>query len=491
MAVRTYEEFKESLRKMRPNIHKFGELIEDVTTHPATRRTIEGHGQIFKLANDPEFKDYMTTHSDLIDEPVSRYLSIIKSPEDQIANSRMKRLMFQKTGTCTGGRCAGWTALNAMYVTTYDMDEALGTNYHQRLLAWLKDAQRRDITISGALTDPKGDRTKKPHQQEDPDMNLRVVETRDDGIVVRGAKVMICGIAAANEVFVLPGSAYREEDKDYAISFVIPKDIDGLTIVEARHPSDGREIEEKSSVDVPVADGGITQAYLFFEDVFVPKERVFMCGETKFTGPTVVSFILPYRSAIGGCVAGQGDVKLGAAVLTARAGGLADKVFTDKLTQMTINNETTFAVGIAAAALGKKHPSGAWQPDPLLANVNKVHVATLPYETSRIAQDIAGGIGETGCMPSAVDFDDPNYGHLIRKYLKAAKSAESRVKAGRMVEWSTIGAGVPGCMHGGGSPDGAKMFVRMFYDTEKSVEMVKRLAKIEEDIPDPGKKSKK
>ncbi len=491
MAVRTYEEFKESLRKMRPNIHKFGGLIEDVTTHPATRRTIEGHGQTYKLANDHEFKDYLTTHSDLIDEPISRYLSIIKSPEDQIANSRMKRLMFQKTGTCTGGRCAGWTALNAMYVTTYDMDEALGTDYHQRFLAWLKDAQRRDITVSGALTDPKGDRTKKPHQQDDPDMNLRVVETRDDGIVVRGAKVMICGVAAANEVFVLPGSAYREEDKDFAISFVIPKDIDGLTIVETRHPSDGREIEEKSSFDVPVADGGITQAYLFFEDVFVPKERVFMCGETKFTGPAVVSFILPYRSAIGGCVAGQGDVTLGAAVLTARAGGLADKVFADKLTQMTINNETTFAVGIAAAVLGKKHPSGAWQPDPLLANVNKVHVATLPYETSRIAQDIAGGIGETACMTSAVDFDDPNYGHLIRKYLKAAKSAESRVKAARMVEWSTIGAGVPGCMHGGGSPDGAKMFVRMFYDTEKSVEIVKRLAKIEEDIPDPGKKPKK
>jgi 4-hydroxybutyryl-CoA dehydratase/vinylacetyl-CoA-Delta-isomerase len=491
MAIRTYDDFRESLRGMRPNIYKFGELIEDVTTHPATKRTIEGHGQIYKLANDPEMRGYVITQSDLIDEPISRYLSIIKSPEDQIANSRMKRLMFQKTGTCTGGRCAGWTALNAMFIATYDMDKALGTDYHQRFLEWLKHAQRRDITISGALTDPKGDRTKKPHQQDDPDMNLRVVERLDDGIVVRGAKVMICGVAAANEIFVLPGSAYREEDKDYAISFVIPKDVEGLTIVETRHPSDAREIEERSGFDVPVSDGGITQAYLFFEDVFVPQERVFMCGEAEFTGPTVVNFILPYRSAIGGCVAGQGDVKLGAAVLTARANGLADKVFADKLAQMAVNNETTFAVGIAAAAMGRRHPSGAWQPDPLLANVNKVHVATLPYETSRIAQDIAGGIGETGCVPAAVDFDDPKYGHLVRKYLKAAASAESRVKAARMVEWSTIGAGVPGCMHGGGSPDGARMFVRKFYDIEKSVEAVKRLANITEDIPDPGAKPRK
>ena len=490
MGLKTYDQYKESLKVMKPNIHKFGELIEDVTTHPATKRTIEGHGQIYKLQHDPEFKDYVTLYSDLIDEPISRYLSIISTPEDQIANSRMKRLMFRRTGTCTGGRCAGWTALNAMFITTFDIDRAVGTDYHQHFLSWLKDAQRRDITVSGALTDPKGDRTRKPHQQDDPDMNLRVVEIRDDGIVVRGAKVMICGVAAANEIFVLPGSACRDEDKDYAVSFVIPRDVGGLTIVETRHPSDSREMERECGFDVPVSEGGITQAYLFFEDVFVPTERVFMLGETRFTGPAVVNFILPYRSAIGACVAGQGDVKIGAAVLTARANGLADKVFGDKLTQMVVNNETTFAVGIAAATLGRKHPSGAWQPDGLLANVNKIHVATLPYETSRIAQDIAGGIGETGCIPAAVDFNDPRYGHLVRKYLKAAHSAESRVKAARMVEWSTIGAGVPGCMHGGGSADGAKMFVRMFYDIDTAVDAVKRLPGIGEDMPDPGKKPK-
>jgi 4-hydroxybutyryl-CoA dehydratase/vinylacetyl-CoA-Delta-isomerase len=322
-------------------------------------------------------------------------------------------------------------------------------------------------------------------------MNLHIVEKRSDGIVVRGAKVMICGVAAANEIFVLPGSAYKEEDADYSVSFVIPRDVEGLTIVETRHISDSRDMEEGVGFDNPVEEGGITQAYLFFEDVFIPYDRVFMCGEWKFTGPTIVNFILPYRSAIGGCVAGQGDVKIGSAILTARTNGLADKVFSDKITTMIVNNETTYSVGIAAASLGKRHPSGAWQPDPLLANVNKVHVATLPYETSRIAQDIAGGIGETGCMPSSVDFNNPEYGHLIKKYMKAAKSAESRTKAARMVEWSTMGAGVPGCMHGGGSPDGAKMFIRMFYDTEKSVEMVKKIARIDEDIPDPGREPKK
>jgi len=334
-------------------------------------------------------------------------------------------------------------ALSAMYITTWEMDQDLGTGYHQRFLEWLKQAQTDDITVAGALTDAKGDRTKPPSQQEDKDVFLHVVEKRAGGIVVRGAKLMICGVAAANEIFVLPGTAYREEDADCAISFVIPRDIEGLTIVETRHPSDRRD--EEDGVDNPVAEGGITQAFLLFEDVFIPNERIFMCGETKYTLPAVSNFIMPYRSAIGGCVAGQGDIKIGAAVLTARANGLSAKVFRDKITKMHINNETTYALGIAAAAKGRKHPSGAWLCDPLIANVNKVYVATLPYETSVLAQDIAGGIAETGCMPSYKDFQSTKYGHLIKKYMTAKYSAETRTRAARLVEWTTIGGGVPGC----------------------------------------------
>jgi 4-hydroxybutyryl-CoA dehydratase/vinylacetyl-CoA-Delta-isomerase len=485
MALKTYEQYLESLRRMRPNIYKFDELITDVTTHPATRRTVEGHAWTFKAAHDDKLRDKVTTTSHLTGEPISRYLSIIRSPEDMYANSDMKRLMFHLTGTCTGGRCAGWTALNAMFTTTWEMDRDLGTDYHHRFLEWLKYAQANDITISGALTDAKGDRTKQPSQQEDKDVFLHVVEKRDDGMVVRGAKLMICGVAAANEIFVLPGSGYKEEDANCALSFVIPRDIEGLTIVETRHPNDTRDEEE--GFDNPVTEGGITQAFLFFEDVFVPKERIFMCGEYKYSLPAVQYFIMPYRSAIGACVAGQGDIKIGAAILTARANGLPSKVFNDKLIQMYINNETTYGMGIAAAARGRKHESGAWLCDPLLSNVNKVHVATLPYQTSVLAQDITGGIGETGCMPSYKDFQSKKYGHLIKKYMKAKHSAEARTRAARLVEWCTIGSGVPGCMHGGGSPDGAKLVIRATANLEDKVKIARRLANIEEAMPDPGK----
>ncbi len=486
MALKTPDEFKESLRKLRPNIYKFGELIEDVTAHPATRGTVEGHAQIFAAALNPEYEKLASTTSNLTGERISRYLSIMESAEDVINNCRLKRLMFSLTGTCTGGRCAGWNALNAMWATTYDMDQEFGADYHQRLRNWLKHAQANDITISGALTDPKGDRSLPPSQQTDPDMNLHVVNMQDRGVVVRGAKIMICGVAAANELFILPGAGYREPDKDYAVSFVIPKDIEGLTIVETRHPSDTREFEE--GFDIPVKIGGTTQAYLFFQDVFVPKERVFMCKEFKYSGIAVNNFIMPYRSAIGGCVAGQGDVMVGAAALLARANGLSTRVFNEMLTKMYINNETTFALGVAAAALGRRHPSGYWLCDPLISNVNKAYVATLPYETKVLAQNIGGGIAETGCMPSFKDFNDPRYGHLVQKYLKAASSAESRAKIARLIEWLTVGAGIPGCMHGGGSPEGAKLVVRTNAGLERSIALAKRLAGIHEDIPEPERK---
>lgn len=486
MALKTPEQYKAALKKLKPNIYKFGELIQDVTTNPDTKGTVEGHAQLFAAALNPEYADLFTATSILSGEKVSRYLAVNQSADDMIANVKMKRTAYRLTGTCTGGRCAGYNAINSMWATTYDMDQELGTDYQERLKKWLRYAQDNDITISGALTDPKGNRSLPPSQQEDLDMNLHVVEVRDDGIVVRGAKIMICGIAAAQEVFILPGAGYREPDKDFAISFVIPKDIEGLTIVETRHPSDTREAEE--GFDIPVKKGGITQAFLFFQDVFVPRERVFMCGEFKFAGEAVMNFIMPYRSAIGGCVAGQGDLMAGAAALIARANGLSTRVFNERLIQMYMNNETTFGMGVAASALGKKHPSGAWLCDPLTANVNKVYVGTLPYDTKVIAQNIGGGIAETGCMPSYRDFTDPNYGHLVQKYLKAASSAESRVKIARLIEWLTLGAGVPGCMHGGGSPEGAKLLIRLNSGLEKSVEYAKRLIDLQEDIQEPPKK---
>ncbi|WP_258359883.1 4-hydroxyphenylacetate 3-hydroxylase N-terminal domain-containing protein [Moorella sulfitireducens] len=486
MALITREAYLQLLKSMRPNIYKFGQRIDDVTTHPATRRTVESHARAFGAAYDPQYADIFTTVSSFTGEKIHRFNSLMQSLDDIIYNAKFKRMMYRLTGTCTGGVCVGWNAQNVMWNVTYEMDRDLNTNYRARLEKWIRNAQEKGLVVAGALTDAKGDRSLRPSQQPDPDSNVRIKEVRDDGIVISGAKVMICGVAAANEIFILPGSAYREEDQDYAVACVIPRDIEGLTIVETRRPSDERELEE--GFDIP--ETGITQAYLIFEDVFVPNERVFMCKEFKYTGKIIQYFTANYRACIGACVAGQGDVMIGAAAIMARSNGLAASTFMNKLIDMAINNETTYGLGIGAMALGKKHEGGAWVSDPLIAHTNKVLVATLPYETKRICQDIGGGIVETGCFPSYKDFTSPEYGHLVQKYVKAAPnlSAETRARAARLVEWLTLGAGVPGCMHGGGSPDGARLVVRASTPIEEFVEYAKKIAGITEAVPEPAKK---
>jgi len=431
-----------------------------------------------------------TTTSIFTGEKILRWNSMMQSSDDLIGNMKMKRQNYRHTGSCTGAVCVGWNAQNTMWAVTHEIDEEFGTDYQERLKNWILSAQSKGLTVAGALTDAKGDRSLKPSQQPDPDTNLRVTEVRDDGIVIRGAKVMICGTAASQEIFLLPGGVYREADQDYAVACVVPRDIEGLTIVEATHPSDRRELEETADVEVP--DTGITQGWLLFEDVFVPRERVFMCKEYQYTAQVIQFFTANYRACIGACVSGQGDVMIGASILMARANGLSTRTFMDKLVDMSVNNQITYGLGVGACAMGFRHPSGSWFADPLTAHTNKVMVATLPYEVKRLTQEIGGGIVETGCMPSYKDISDPEYGHLLQKYLKAgAPSAELRFKAARLAEWLTVGAGIPGCMHGGGSPDGAKLVVRFTTPVEEYVNYAKRIMNIEEEILEPQKPKKR
>jgi len=486
MAIKTREEYLNSLKKLRPNIHKFGKLIEDATSDPATRRTVESHAKAFDASNDPQYALDFTCRSTFTGEKIHRWNSMMDDMEDVIANAKLKRWMYRFTGSCTGGLCVGWNAQNVMWNVTAMVDEECGTEYQGRLKKWILSAEQLGLVVAGALTDAKGDRSARPSQQENPDSCVHVKEVREDGIVVSGYKAMICGVAASNEIFILPGGGYKEEDKAYAVAFVVPRDIEGLTIVEARRPSDTRELEE--GFDVP--ETGISQAFLFFEDCFVPNERVFLCQEAKYAGKVIEYFTANYRACIGACVAGQGDVMIGAAALMARTNGLAAATFANKMVDMAINNETTYGMGIGAMAMGRKGPGGMWVSDSLLAHANKVHVATLPYETKRLCQDIGGGMVETGCFPSSADFNDPDYGHLVQKAIKASPkfSAESRARAARLSEWLTLGAGVPGCMHGGGSPDGAKLVVRAATPVDEYVSYARKIAGITEEIPEPEKK---
>src|SRR6266540_321231 len=441
MTLRNGDAYRKSLRKLRPNVHKWGELIEDVTTHPSTRLHVQSVAASFDAAFDPERAPIFTAISHLTGKAAHRWNTLMRCAEDVLGNARMKRAQFRFSGTCQGATCAGWTGLNALWAVTHEADA-----------------------------------------QAHADANLHVTEERPDGIVVRGVKAQICAVAAANEIVVLPGTAYGPEEKAFAVAFAVPRDVEGLTIVETRRPSDTRD--EEQGWDSPKV-GTITQAWLLFDDVFVPRHRVFLCGEAQYTGRLVSIFSAIYRAAIGACVAGQGDVMIGAALALARANGLSQKTFQEKLTQMAVNNEVTFGVGAGAMLLGKPHPSGVFVPDPLLAHVNKVQVGRLPYETKVIAQDISGGIAETGCLPSFKDFEAPEYGDALRAAAAGAEDGETRARLARLVEWLTIGGGVPGCMHGGGSPDGARLAIKGLVNWDGSVANARRIAGVTGELPEP------
>src|SRR5512136_565645 len=141
MALKTREEYLASLRKMRPNIYKFGEAIADVTTHPATRRVVESHARAYDAANDSATAPLFATVSSLTEEKIHRHNSLMLSAEDVIANSKFKREMYRLTGTCTGGLCAGWNGMNTLWAVTHDVDEAHGTKYQARLRAWALKAE--------------------------------------------------------------------------------------------------------------------------------------------------------------------------------------------------------------------------------------------------------------------------------------------------------------------------------------------------------------
>ncbi|MBC7260914.1 MAG: 4-hydroxybutyryl-CoA dehydratase, partial [Chloroflexi bacterium] len=342
-------------------------------------------------------------------------------------------LLGQMTGCCFQ-RCVGMDALNAVDSVTFEMDQALGTEYHARFREYLRYVQEHDLVVDGAMTDAKGDRSLKPSQQADPDLFVHIVHRDAAGIVVRGAKLHQTGALNSHEILVMPTQTLSEADRDYAVSFAIPADAEGVLLIFGRQPSDDRRLEG-SGWDVGNREFGGHEAVIVLEDVFVPWERVFMAGEYAFSGMLVERFAGYHRQSYGGCKAGVGDVLIGAAQALAQYQGTERAShIRDKIIEMIQLNETIYACGIACSAEGKATASGTYWIDPLLANVCKLNVTRFPYEIARLAQDIAGGLLVT--LPSEKDLAHPEIGPLLDKYLRgvARYTTEARCRMLRLVE---------------------------------------------------------
>ena len=321
MALKTAAEYLESLRGLEMNIYMFGERIQDFVDHPIIRPSINSVAKTYELAHDDRHSDLMIATSNLSGQSVNRFCHLHQSTDDLVRKVRMQRLLGQKTAACFQ-RCVGMDSMNAIDSVTFEMDHKLGTDYHQKFREYLKFVQEEDLVVDGAMTDPKGDRSLRPSRQPDPDMYLRVVDESPEGIVVRGAKAHQTGAVNSHEICIMPTAAMAEEDQDYAVSFALPSDAPGITYIYGRQSCDTRKMEG-SEIDVGNARYGGQEALVVFQDVFVPRERVFMCREYQYAGLLVERFAGYHRQSYGGCKVGVGDVLIGAAAMMADYNGAA------------------------------------------------------------------------------------------------------------------------------------------------------------------------
>ncbi len=479
--MKTPEEYIASLRKLNLEVYVLGERTKDPVDHPIIRPSLNSVAMTFQLAQEGEFRDLMTTSSHLSGKTINRFTAIHQSPQDLVQKVKMQRLLGQRTASCFQ-RCVGMDGMNALYSTTYETDQQYRTPYHSRFKDFLLRIQEEDLVVDGAMTDVKGDRGLRPGQQADPDLYLHVVEKKKDGIVVRGAKAHQTGMVNSHEVMVMPTMALREEEKDYAVSFAVPTDTPGLFFIYGRQSCDTRKLEG-SSMDVGNHQYGGHEVLAIFDDVFVPWDRVFLCGETDFVGSLVERFAGYHRQSYGGCKVGVGDVLIGAASLAADYNGTAKAShIIDKIVEMVHLNETLYSCGLACSSEAHLTAAGNYEIDMLLANVCKQNVTRFPYEIARLAEDITGGLMVT--LPSEKDFRHERTGPYLQKYLKGVASVptEHRMRVLRLIENLTLGTAAVGyrteSMHGAGPPQAQRIMIRRQADLEGKKDLARKIAGI-------------
>ena len=481
MPMMTGAQYEESLRKMNFKVYLQGERVENPVDHPIIRPSMNSVKATYELAELPEYEDLMIATSHLTGKKINRFCHLHQSTDDLVKKVKMQRLLGQKTGACFQ-RCVGMDAINAVDSVTFEMDQKLGTAYHERFNQFLRRMQEEDWTVDGAMTDPKGDRGLAPHEQADPDLFVHVVEKRADGIVVRGAKCHQTGALNSHWILIMPTISMGKEDADYAVSFVAPADAEGIFYIYGRQSCDTRKLEG-GEIDVGNKKFGGHEALMVFDNLFVPWENVFMCGEVEFSGALVERFAGYHRQSYGGCKVGVGDVLIGAAALAADYNGAAKAShLKDKLIEMIHLNETLYSSGIACSAEGSPTASGTYLIDLMLANVCKQNVTRFPYEIARLAEDIAGGLMVT--MPSEKDLRNPEIGPVVEKYFKGIESVptEHRMRILRLIENLTLGTAAVGyrteSMHGAGSPQAQRIMISRQGNLEKKKELAKAIAGI-------------
>jgi len=480
--MRSSTEYFSDLKKMKSNLYVGGERVG--RDDPRIKPGINVMSITFDLAQDSRWDDLVTAVSHLTGKRINRFTHPPQNPYDLIQKQTMIRSLAQRVGGCIQ-RCMGNDALIALSIATKEIDDKHGTEYNRRFTEYLKYYQERDLAAACAQTDMKGDRIKRPSEQKDPDAYVHVVERRDDGIVVRGAKISITMAAYADELIVVPTRALRPEDEDYAVAFAIPADWDRVKLI--TRPV---WLRERKAIKAPFSEYGVSDSVIVFDDAFIPKERVFMCGEWEFGRRLALLFADSHRHSYSGCKPALSDVLCGTAALVAEANNIerVDHV-RQKLSEFAGSAELAYAAGIASAIYGEKTSSGTFFPNAVYANVGRRLMGETIYHEFNILTEIAGGLLVT--LPFEEEFSSEETRLYMDKYIVRNPniSPEDSHRIWRFVEnmaassmstWYQV-AGV----HGGGSPIMETIALNAEYDYESKKNIAKYLAGINKELDRP------
>lgn len=484
----TAEDYKESLRAYQPRVFLDGQQIDSVVDEPRLAPGVNAVGVTYDFAHVKEYQHMMLAKQGTSGKIINRMLHINETSDDLLHKLEAVRLVCKVSGCAQ--RYLTHDAFNGIYQATKRTDELHGTDYHQRFVNYMHQAQEQDLTLGVAMTDAKGDRSKRPGQQANPDVYVHIKERRADGIVIRGTKAIVTGAPYMHGFLVMPCRTHTKEDADFAVCCAVPVDAAGVTIV-TRPAGRPGEAAAKFSAKYGQATGVV-----IFEDVFVPHDNIFLAGETEEAGFLTTAYATHHRHSCIGARAGFGDLLIGAGTLMADANGLDPNKYSDirnKLVELITITEGFYACGVAASVYCKEDPSGSVIPDTVFANIGKLLLATKIYDMHRLAHDVSGGL--IVALPSPDEDHNPETSASLMDVLggRADIPVQQRMDVARLLEDLTVSnqAGWYSVisLHGGGSPDAMKKEIWRNYPVHEKTELVEQL--LDRGVLDQGRRVSK
>ncbi len=467
-------EYRDSLRRYQPRVFVNGEQVKSVADEPRLLPGINALGITYEYALDAQHQRIARAVDHRSGREINRFLHITQSREDLLTKLEYVRLVCQETGCAM--RYLSMDGLNALYQLSYRLDAEEGSDYHPRVLEYLDHVQAGDLTVGIAMTDAKGDRSLRPHEQANPDTYLHVVERRADGIVISGTKAIVTSAPYVHELLVLPGRAMTAEDGDFAVACAVPIDAPGLTII--ARPA-GRPGEAKASFS---SQYGQTTGVCLFDRVFVPHARVFLDGEYAYSEFLTKSYATHHRHTCIAARAGFGDLLIGAGALMLEGNGLdcnRHGHLRDAMVELIKLVEAIYACGVAASVYGVQDPAGNFEPEAIYANIGKLLLATQIYDMHRLAHQVSGGLIVT--LPGPDEDHNPETRADLAAVLggRAGFPWAQRAEVSRFIEDLTA-SDAAGWMsvislHGGGSPEAMKREIYRRYPIYERKELVSRL----------------